>query len=107
MRYNFIAFNKGQIDRSRSPYLLSKISYCLGISEDKIIYILLTENNDNKENNRDRNDYSSYKENIVYDEISIFKNILYLINILYLKSIDNIEEIFSLYNKNHIHFLSY
>ena len=100
IRFNFLSTNKNQIDRKKYLHLLSKISYCLGISEDKILYILFTENIDNRENNRDRNDINnSYRENIVYDEISIFKNILYLINILYLKSIDNITEIFSLYNK--------
>ena len=100
IRFNFLSTNKNQIDRKKYPHLLSKISYCLGISEDKILYILFTENIDNRKNNRDINDINnSYRENIVYDEISIFKNILYLINILYLKSIDNITEIFSLYNK--------
>ena len=98
MRFNFLSINKNQIDRKRYPYLLSKISYCLGIPEDKILYILMTENNDNKENFSDRNNYS-YRDNIVDDQVSIFKNILYLINILYLKGIDNVMEVFSSYNK--------
>ena len=90
LRFSFLASNKNQIDRKRYPYLLSKISYCLGIPEDKIIYILLTENNNSDNEN---------KENIVTDEIIIFKNIINLINILYLKSIDNLMEIFASYNK--------
>ena len=88
IRFNFLSSNKNQIDRKRYPYLLSKISYCLGIPEDKILYILITDNNG-----------SDNKENIITDEISIFKNILNLINILYLKSIDNLMEIFPSYNK--------
>ena len=96
MRYNFIAFNKGQIDRSRSPYLLSKISYCLGIPEDKIFYILLTDTV--RENSKDKNEII-LGENIIFDEESFSKNIIYFINILYLKTIDNVFEIFDSYNK--------
>ena len=96
MRYNFIAFNKGQIDRSRSPYLLSKISYCLGIPEDKIFYILLTDTV--RENSKDKNEII-LGENIIFDEESFSKNIIYFINILYLKTIDSVFEIFDSYNK--------
>ena len=98
IRFNFLINNKNQIDRIKYPYLLSKLSYCLGIPEDKIIYILLTESNENKDNNKDKND-SLNKDNIVTNELSIFKNISTLINILYLKSIDKILELFSLYIK--------
>ena len=97
-RFSFLNTNSNQIDRKRYPYLLSKISYCLGIPEDKIIYILLSETIYNKENNKNKNE-NIYRENIVSNEISLFKNILYFIKLLYLKSIDNILEIFSLYNK--------
>ena len=96
MRYNFIAFNKGQIDRSRSPYLLSKISYCLGIPEDKIFYMLLTDTI--KENSKDKNEII-LGENIIFDEESFNKNVIYFINLLYIKTIDNIFEIFDSYNK--------
>jgi hypothetical protein len=95
MRYNFIGF-KGQIDRSRSPYLLSKISYCLGIPEDKIFYILLTDTI--RENSKDKNEFV-LGENIFFDEESFYKNVIYFINILYLKTIDNIFEIYDSYNK--------
>ena len=96
MRYNFLAFNKGQIDRSRSPYLLSKISYCLGIPEDKIFYMLLTDTI--KENSKDKNEII-LGENIIFDEESFNKNVIYFINLLYIKTIDNIFEIFDSYNK--------
>ena len=97
IRFNFLV-NKNQIERTKFPYLLSKLSYCLGVPEDKIIYLLLTESNDNRDNSKDKNDFSN-KDNIISNELSVFKNIFNLINILYLKSIDKILELFSLYIK--------
>ena len=98
IRFNHLSSSKNQLDRKRNQNLLSKISYCLNIPEDKIFYILLTETNYNKDSNKDKND-NCYRENIITNELSLFNNIIDFIKILFLKSIDNILEIFSLYNQ--------
>lgn len=71
--------------------LLNKLSSCLGIPEDKLFYILLTENINNKE--------ISNKERIISNKFSLFKNIIYFMEIIYIKSIYNILDLFYAYNK--------
>ena len=71
--------------------LLNKLSSCLGIPEDKLFYILLTENINNKE--------ISNKERIISNKFSLFKNIIYFMEIIYIKSIYNILDLFYSYNK--------
>ena len=90
-RFNLLGSNKKGGEKKKILNLLNKLSICLEISEDKLFYILLTENSINKENMN--------KEIIVSNEFSIFKNIMYFMNILYLKSIHNIIDIFSTFHK--------
>ena len=90
-RFNLLGSNKKGGEKKKLLNLLNKLAICLGISEDKLFYILLTENSNNKENVN--------KEIIVSNEFAIFKNIMYLMNILYLKSIHNIIDLFSTYHK--------
>ena len=84
--------NKKGGEKKKILNLLNKLAICLGISEDKLFYILLTENINDKE--------ISLKENIISNEFSLFKNIIYFMNILYLKSIYNIIDIFQHIIKN-------
>ena len=90
-RFNLLGSNKKGGEKKKILNLLNKLSICLEISEDKLFYILLTENSINKENMN--------KEIIVSNEFSIFKNIMYFMNILYLKCIHNIIDIFSTFHK--------
>ena len=90
-RFNLLGSNKKGGEKKKILNLLNKLSICLEISEDKLFYILLTENSINKENMN--------KEIIVSNEFSIFKNIMYFMSILYLKSIHNIIDIFSTFHK--------
>ena len=90
-RFNLLGSNKKGGEKKKILNLLNKLSICLGIPEDKLFYILLTENSNNKENMN--------KEIIVSNEFSLFKNIVYFMNLLYLKSIHNIIDIFSTYHK--------
>ena len=83
------SYKKGE--KKKILNLLNKLANCLGISEDKIFYILMTENITNKE--------STFKESIISSEFSLFKNIIYFMNILYLRSIYYILDSFSSYNK--------
>ena len=69
--------------------LLNKLAFCLSISEDKLFYLLLTENTNN----------NSSKESIISSEFSLQKNIIYFMNILYLKSIYSILDSFTTYTK--------
>ena len=90
-RFNLLGSNKKGGEKKKKLNLLNKLSICLEISEDKLFYILLTENSINKEN--------KIKEIIVSNEFAIFKNIMYFMNILYLKSINKIIDTFSIYHK--------
>ena len=90
-RFSYSSSNKKGGDKKRILNLLNKLSICLGISEDKIFYLLLTENTTNKE--------LSFKESIISNKFSLFNNILSFMNILYLKSISNILDFLSAYNK--------
>ena len=69
--------------------LLNKLAFCLSISEDKLFYLLLTENTNN----------NSSKESIISSEFSLQKNIIYFMNLLYLKSIYSILDSFTIYTK--------
>ena len=91
IRFSSLGSNKKGGEKKKILNLLNKLAICLGISETKIFYILLTENTTNKE--------LSFKEYIVNSEIGLFNNIIYFMNILYLKSIYNILDIISAYNK--------
>ena len=91
VRFSSLGSNKKGGEKKKISNLLNKLANCLGISEDKIFYILLTENTTNKE--------FSIKENIISNEFSFLKNIVYFMNILYLKSIFNILDSFSAFNK--------
>ena len=93
-RYNFLS-NDNQSDRKSTPYFLCKLSYCLGVPEDKIFYLLITEIIYMKEDKSD----NSFKENIISTEKSLFKNVIHFINILYLKTIDIILDLYQSYNK--------
>ena len=93
-RYNFLS-NDNEVDRKSTPYFLCKLSYCLGIPEDKIFYLLITEINYMKEDKSD----NSFKENIISNKKSLFKNVIHFINILYLKTIDIISDLYQSYNK--------
>ena len=90
-RFNLLGSNIEGEEKKKKLNLLNKLSICLEISEDKLFYILLTENSINKEN--------KIKEIIVSNEFAIFKNIMYFMNILYLKSINKIIDTFSIYHK--------
>ena len=92
IRFNSLGSNKKGGEKKKILNLLNKLAICLGISEDKLFYILLTENINDKE--------ISLKENIISNEFSLFKNIIYFMNILYLKSIYNIIDIFQHIIKN-------
>ena len=91
IRFSSLGSNKKGGEKKKILNLLNKLANCLGISEDKIFYILLTENTTNKE--------FALKESIISNEFTLFKNIVYFMNILYLKSIFNILDFFSAFNK--------
>ena len=88
IRFNSLgSSNKKKGEKKKTSSLLNKLALCLRISEDKLFYLLLTENT------------NSSKECIISSEFSLQKNIIYFMNILYLKSIYSILDSFTTYTK--------
>ncbi len=87
-RFNYLDKKNNELNefRKNSSNILSKISYNLNISEEKIIYILL-------------NNQTNKNERIVKNIENVNSNINQLITILYLISIDNIKNIFTNFEK--------
>ena len=86
-RFNYIQTKEQNEERIKSLNIFSKISFCLNISEEKIIYILLTDL------------MTKGQGKILQNENEIYKNSIQFITILYLISIDKIKNIFNQYNK--------
>ncbi len=86
-RFNYIQTKEQNEERIKSLNIFSKISFCLNISEEKIIYILLIDI------------MTKGQGKILQNENEIYKNSIQFITILYLISIDKIKNIFNQYNK--------
>jgi hypothetical protein len=86
-RFYYIQTKEQNEERIKSLNIFSKISLCLNISEEKIIYILLTDL------------MNKGQGKILQNENEIFKNSMQFITIIYLISIDKIKNLFIQYNK--------